>query len=140
MSAKDLDKAYEDELEAARDRGAVIEFPPARERRGCPRIRVAADSGEAAGQLRSYVIDVSASGVGVCVSEPARDGDCLHIIQNEKEPACISVVGCRFSTFDSETLITYYRLNCTAENETAGKQLLVNLLQHGDKGLRFVRP
>ena len=34
MSAKDLDKAYEEELEAARERGAVIEFPPARERRG----------------------------------------------------------------------------------------------------------
>ena len=143
MRMEDLDKAYEDALEDARERGAVMDFPSERERRGYPRIRVAVESAESQETdwpLSSYVIDVSASGAGVCVREPSREGDCLHIYHGQEEPISMSVVNCRFSAFDHEALVTYYRLNCVAENETAGKQLLVHLLQHGGRGLRFIRP
>lgn len=140
MSTDDLDKAYAEALKAARERGAVMDFPTERERRGYPRIKILAESQETDRPLHGYVIDVSASGAGVCVREPSRDGDCLHIYHGEEEPICMSVVNCRFSAFDHKALVTYYRLNCIAKNETAGKQLLVHLHQHGEQGLRFVRP
>lgn len=143
MSTDDLDRAYEEALKAARERGAVMDFPAERERRAYPRIRVSVESAESQKTdrpLHGYVIDVSASGAGVCVREPSRDGDCLHIYHGEEEPICMSVVNCRFSAFDHEALVTYYRLNCIAKDETAGKQLLVHLHQHGEQALRFVRP
>lgn len=132
-----MDEAYRKVLETSRLKGAVEELPPKQERRGNPRIRLPSATREAGAAVRSYVIDISASGASVCSREPAREGDSLYAKHGDAGPVQLSVVDCRFSDFDHEMMVTYYRLNCEFDNETEGKQLLVQVIEQGQQDLRL---
>lgn len=94
---------------------------------------------EAGAVGRSFLIDISASGASVCSHEPARKGDSLHADSGEADPFRLSVVDCRFSDFDHEMMVTYYRLGCTFEYEIEGKQLLVIVIEQVQQDLRLER-
>lgn len=137
---EELDKAYEEALEASRRRGATDELPPEQERRAAPRIRISMGSIKAGIRAPNYMIDISVSGAGICFGEPAREGDIIHIFTGNEEAVPMSVVNCRFSEFDHDSMVTHYRLNCVAQDQTEGKRLFVYMVEHGDEGLRLERP
>ena len=139
MSERNLDEAYMEALETSRRNGAVEELQDQQERRAYPRIRLALISGKGGSGVRSYLIDISASGACVCTREPANGGDSLHARHEEIDPCRLSVVNCRFSDFDHVMMVTYYHLGCEFENETEGKQLLVQVIEQGQENLRLER-
>lgn len=127
MQFSDLERQYEEILDASRKRGEILGEGGARDKRRHPRLSV--DSGDLfiSSVPEFSVLDMSLSGMAFLSNHPLGDGEIIHIALGSMLSVDAQILSCRLEEAPSEFLDAQFRINCEFLHDSRGMEMLVTL-------------